>query len=217
VHKLSQGSHTISKPSKLETNFRSHTGILQLAATVLKKLFIAFPASAAAHTTDVGISNGPRPEFHLCSSSRHTDDDSPDIKLIKNLMAVNERLVILTPESNMERLNSLLGNPMQLLGVRQSKGLEFTDILLVDFFGSLPKSDWKAWKTLVDVDQHGEQYPQVEHQLKLLYVAITRACNRLIFIETKPSGMYHHHPIHFITLFELIRNCYEDVQVLDPS
>jgi hypothetical protein len=42
---------------------------------------------------------------------------------------------------------------------------------------------------LLENDKHGkgDLWPQLESQLKQLYVAITRSCNRLIFIETKPS------------------------------
>ena len=55
VHKLSNKTQTITKPFKLETNFRSHSGVLTLAAAVLVKMFLAFPASSSAHTTDSGM------------------------------------------------------------------------------------------------------------------------------------------------------------------
>lgn len=157
-------------------------------------MFLAFPASSSAHTTDEGVFCGPRPEFYLCSMSGKDiidDSNNEDVKLIKNLITVNDRLIVLTPESNLLRLNTILEYPAQVLGIRQSKGLEFSDVLLVDFFCSLPKDDFKAWRLLLDSDHVGEgdNYPQLESQLKLLYVAITRACNRLIFIETKPSGI----------------------------
>jgi len=159
-------------------------------------MFLSFPASSAAHTTDEGVFCGPRPEFHLCSYNKKDDDDknNPDVILIKNLIAVNERLIILTPASNFARLNTCLECPIQLLEITESKGLEFTDILLVDFFCSLPTSDIKEWRMMLANEQEGDgdHYPHLEYQLKLLYVAITRACNRLIFIETKPSGTYYH-------------------------
>ena len=78
---------------------------------------------------------------------------------------------------------------MQLISVKESKGLEWTDCVILDFFCNIPKSDTKAWKQLLenDIKGRGELWPQLESQLKQLYVAITRSCNRLIFIETKPS------------------------------
>ena len=122
---------------------------------------------------------------------KEVDDTASNevIVLIKNLIEVNQRLMILTPDSNIDRLNNMLNYPVQLLGVRDSKGLEFSDILLVDFFSSLPQSDSTAWRKLLDNDKEGagEKFPQLEFQLKLLYVAITRTCNRLVFVETKPS------------------------------
>ena len=88
-----------------------------------------------------------------------------------------------------------------LLGIRAAKGLEFSDIVLLDFFSSIPDSDYKAWKELLAVgdgashnhgQSHGEElqqyaFPQLEPQLKLLYTGITRCVNRLIFVESKRS------------------------------
>lgn len=100
--------------------------------------------------------------------------------------------MILTPECNINRINILLNYPVQLIGIKESKGLEWTDCIILDFFCSIPKSDTKAWKQLLDNDNKeykGDLWPQLESQLKQLYVAITRSCNRLIFIETKPSDI----------------------------
>jgi superfamily I DNA/RNA helicase len=189
VHKISNGTQTITKPFKLQTNFRAHAGILEVAASILDRLFLAYPASSSAHTTDEGVF-GPRPEFYPCSYTTDVDDaDNDDVELVRKLISVNQRLMILTPESNIDRMNLLLNNPVQLLGVKESKGLEWTDCVILDFFCNIPKSDSKAWKQLLENDKvgRGDLWPQLETQLKQLYVAITRSCNRLIFIETKPS------------------------------
>lgn len=75
-------------------------------------------------------------------------------------------------------------------------GMEFSDVLLVDFFSSLPIKDQDYWKRRLTVFQDGTnfvnveetEYPEMESVLKLLYTAITRCCNRLIFVETKETA-----------------------------
>jgi hypothetical protein len=80
-----------------------------------------------------------------------------------------------------------------VLGIRAAKGLEFPDVLMLDFFSALPSRDQKPWKRLLSDDNaivltdSALQYPQLEGQLKLLYTGITRCCNRLVFAETKKS------------------------------
>jgi superfamily I DNA/RNA helicase len=81
------------------------------------------------------------------------------------------------------------------LGIRAAKGMEFSDVLLVDFFSSLPVKDQKYWKKRLTVSKDGNkfintietEYPEMESVLKLLYTAITRCCNRLIFVETNQT------------------------------
>jgi ATP-dependent exoDNAse (exonuclease V) beta subunit len=94
----------------------------------------------------------------------------------------------LTPESNVEHLKEMTDNAGQVLSIVDSKGLEFMEVVIVDFFSSVPVSDREHWKrlfTLKPDEPLGDfPHPQIESQLKKLYVAITRARNRLVFIET---------------------------------
>lgn len=72
--------------------------------------------------------------------------------------------------------------------------------MIVDFFSQIPASEQKWWKKLNTIhpaaDGSGSgsvsgaleyEFPQMETQLKLLYTAITRCCNRLVFVETRES------------------------------
>jgi hypothetical protein len=87
-----------------------------------------------------------------------------------------------------------LGNTV--MGIRAAKGLEFSDVLVLDFFAGVSKENDKAWKVLfakdaeVQVRDQQYSYPQLEPQLKMLYTAITRSMNRLLFVETEhtPAG-----------------------------
>ena len=55
VYQLSNGQDTIEKPCKLFINYRSHEGILRMAAAVLDWLFKAFPAVAKILPKDSGL------------------------------------------------------------------------------------------------------------------------------------------------------------------
>ena len=52
VHRFSGGREFIAKPLKLERNFRSHTGNLNVAAMVLDYMFDAFLESAVLIAKD---------------------------------------------------------------------------------------------------------------------------------------------------------------------
>jgi hypothetical protein len=177
------------KPTILHLNFRSHAGILDLARTVLTKLFAHFPGAASKLPPDEGLYKGPRPGLLLVSEE----------KLVETL-GMNEGLVILTHEHITERLQQLCGAQRIVLGIREAKGLEFPDVAVVDFFSSLTREDQLRWREIMSMDEDELQesgqrkgvdlrytFPELETQLKLLYTAITRSERSLYLIETKRS------------------------------
>ena len=208
VYVLCRQQEALQRPTKLLVNYRSHSGILNCAGAVLGRMLAMFPGAAKTLPADEGLFLGPRPAFY--SAATMAD--------VTRLLAGNERLVVLCPDDRAGEVSDQLSQQHStgedgdetaatkanlVLGVRAAKGLEFTDIVLLDFFGAIPDSDYKAWKELLAVGgadsasqtqtlQLGgglQQYafPQLEPQLKLLYTAITRCINRLIFVESRHS------------------------------
>ena len=53
VYKLTQGRAHINRPVQLDVNFRSHSGILNVAANILDIMFDFFPGSATILSKDV--------------------------------------------------------------------------------------------------------------------------------------------------------------------
>ena len=216
VHALCSRQEALQRPSKLLVNYRSHSGILNCAGAVLGRMLWMFPGAAKTLPADEGLFLGPRPAYY---------NPATGLSGVAQLLAGNERLVVLCPDERAADVscqlmgrayNSHLGGenpnttevntnstPNLVMGIRAAKGLEFTDIVLLDFFCSLPDSDYKAWKALLSVSvgegskagqqaagaegQHQYAYPQLEPQLKLLYTGITRCINRLIFAESRRS------------------------------
>jgi len=150
------------KPKTVSLNLRSHSGILNAAAAVLRFLFAAFPDSAKQLKEDRGLFAGPRPGvFSHVSYER----------LHEALVTPGGGVVILTHDALVSRCKDALGGYPLVYGIREAKGLEFQHVVLLDFFGELPQSLQKAWRELLlgrscDTD-FSTQYPEVEGQLKL--------------------------------------------------
>jgi hypothetical protein len=101
---------------------------------------------------------------------------------------------------------------IQVLGIRDVKGAEYDDIVILNFFSakvevgdgsgelwqSIPTSCEKSWKLLAQsedsaVVRQGISDLQIELQLKMLYTACSRCRCRLVFFETaktKPSSYF---------------------------
>ena len=92
---------------------------------------------------------------------------------------------------------------IQVLGIRDVKGAEYDDIVILNFFSakievgdgsgelwrSIPQSCEKSWKLLAQsedsaVVRQGISDLQIELQLKMLYTACSRCRCRLVFVET---------------------------------
>jgi hypothetical protein len=95
--------------------------------------------------------------------------------------------------NNNQEGNGILHLGNTVMGIRAAKGLEFSDVMILDFFSGVSKEDAKAWKVLfaegsdVHVQDQQFRFPQLEPQLKMLYTAITRSMNRLLFVESTHS------------------------------
>jgi hypothetical protein len=125
------------KPKIVNVNFRSHAGILNAAASILSQMFAYFPDSAKQLGRDDGLFKGPRPGI------LH--------KIKPETMAelLNQRLsgtVVLTHDECTERVIKNLEGYELVYGIRKAKGLEFKNVIIVDFFSSLPKKSQKPWR-----------------------------------------------------------------------
>ena len=194
VYQLSNGQQKIEKYEKLVSNFRSHKGILDVAnLVVLRRLHEVFPGGAVKLPYDEGLVTGPRPGLIRCN-----EDD------IVRMISANQHIRILTRDSYRNELRERLGaiepdSRDAVWGIVEAKGLEFSDVVIVDFFSSLnDPSLLKHWKNiLLGASSKGKKstsshdFPQtMELELKLFYTAITRACRRLLFIETKSTSVF---------------------------
>jgi len=177
------GMQVPQKPYQLLLNFRAHSGILDVAKAILDKLFALFPGGSGIKLhSDKGLYKGPRPGL-----LQITED------ALIGVMQKREVMQVIMPEERRDELSALNAAGKMVLGIRESKGLEFGEVAVVDFFSSLPKESQKRWKEMLQAEQEGKgvgmryMFPELETQLKLLYTAVTRAQHSLYIIETRAS------------------------------
>jgi len=175
-----QKQGVLTKPKTVAVNFRSHSGILNTAAAVLRLLFEAFPDTSAKQLKgDRGLFQGPRPaSFQGISQG-----------LLQQLVRKLDGVVVLTHDANVRGWKKRLDYPL-VYGIREAKGLEFRVVILLDFFGSVPMPCQKPWRELLlarDTTDFSRRHVEIEGHLKLLYTAITRCINRLYFAESSDS------------------------------
>ncbi|CAE6533230.1 unnamed protein product [Rhizoctonia solani] len=172
--------HSVSSPVftrfDLVGNFRSHTGIVNCAASVIKVLFKLFPSSLDHMEDETARWKGPPPVAFKDSSS---DISAPG----SNASFGAQQAIIVRSESIAEDLNSRLAELCPILSIADCKGLEFDDVLIYNFFSSCETPD--AWDFVHGVplrchrnDRDSVPPPLLCSELKLLYVAITRARKR---------------------------------------
>jgi hypothetical protein len=125
---------TIPRVDKLTINFRSHSGVLKLAASVIDVLEEFFPNSFDCLPEDEGMFPGPIPTLlDSCNFSdlalvlRGNKRESSSIEFGAH------QVIIVQSEDAKRALPSELQAGIALT-VFEAKGLEFDDVLLYDFF-----------------------------------------------------------------------------------
>ncbi|KAM5280423.1 TPR and ankyrin repeat-containing protein 1 isoform 2-T2 [Ctenodactylus gundi] len=205
---------SVRKPKRIHQlyqNYRSHSGILNLASGVVDLLQFYFPESFDRLPRDTGLFDGPKP----------TVLDSCSVSDLAILLRGNKRktqpiefgahqVILVANEMAKEKIPEELGLAL-VLTVYEAKGLEFDDVLLYNFFtDSEAYKEWKIISSFIPPsDSRVENQPLIEvpleksssfrarphminpemykllnGELKQLYTAITRArVNLWIFDE----------------------------------
>jgi ATP-dependent exoDNAse (exonuclease V) beta subunit len=124
------------KQFELNVNYRSHNGILQLASSVVDLIRHFFPDSIDRLPRERAEVCGPLPTvfsgfqagpFFLKVFSERNDKDA------KIELGANQ--VIIVRDDNAKRnMKKLVGDSALIMTVFQSKGMEFNDVLLYNFF-----------------------------------------------------------------------------------
>ncbi|XP_012600871.2 TPR and ankyrin repeat-containing protein 1 isoform X2 [Microcebus murinus] len=207
----------VRKPKKIHQlyqNYRSHSGILNLASGVVDLLQFYFPESFDRLPRDSGLFDGPKPTvLESCSVSDLAILLRGNKRKTQPIEFGAHQVILVANETAKENIPEELGLAL-VLTVYEAKGLEFDDVLLYNFFTD--SEAYKEWKiissfTPASSDSREENWPLVEvplekrssfqsrslmvnpemykllnGELKQLYTAITRArVNLWIFDENR--------------------------------
>ena len=119
----------------LDINFRSHSGILKLAASIIELMKRFFPLSFDVLPEDRGLFPGPQPIFIDSPESAALENDLENfLKSCERQSSgiqfgANQAIIVRS-----EDVKDSLQDKAIVLTVFESKGLEFDDVLLFNFF-----------------------------------------------------------------------------------
>ena len=172
----------------LAKNYRSHQGILGLASLVMEMLWKSFPETVDKLEPEVGEIHGPIPIFFLgCEAQMLAScDTSSADQPTRTLDFGAEQAIIVRDDSTKAKILAELKDKALVLTILQSKGMEFEDVFLWNFFTDSPCSG--GWRYLDTFKGESRKFDAAKHagmcsELKNFYVAITRARIRLSIIE----------------------------------
>ena len=176
----------------LSKNYRSHQGILALASFIMSMIWKAFPETVDKLEPEIGNLNGPKPVlFRGVESNILLSNDIGHVTLSAGTGDFGAEQVILVRDSRTkEHLQNKIGVSALVLTILESKGMEFDDVLLWNFFTDCP--DQLGLRRLESLVKETASFDTGRHsgmcsELKHLYVAITRARVGLFIMETSEA------------------------------
>eukprot|EP00929_Paragymnodinium_shiwhaense_P085414 TRINITY_DN4581_c0_g1_i1.p1 TRINITY_DN4581_c0_g1~~TRINITY_DN4581_c0_g1_i1.p1 ORF type:complete len:2414 (+),score=560.66 TRINITY_DN4581_c0_g1_i1:50-7291(+) len=183
---------------QLIMNYRSHQRVITLSDKgIVKVIEEAFPHSIDKLQPDLGHRDGPPPI--LCTDVEISDLSGHVLAcsgMRSNGIAFGaSQCILVRNEDAVKRLPKDLQGAL-VLTIEQSKGLEFDDVIMVNFFKDSPYKDWQVMKSFQTTsgqngDEQKKKRPQFERhrhallcsELKHLYTGVTRTKHVLLFIE----------------------------------
>ncbi|KAL8966882.1 MAG: hypothetical protein Q9197_005739 [Variospora fuerteventurae] len=190
IRSKSQKQHTHAKMFQLGINYRSHHGIVALAAFVMEILWKAFPNTIDKLAPEAGHFQGPLPIiFTGCGPEILSRDKASSAETLSGSTNFGaDQVVLVRDEEAKKQLRSAAGNVGLTLTILQSKGMEFGDVKLVNFFSTcVDPRGLRRLPALMGARNGAfncEEHAAMCAELKQLYVAITRAQSRLFIIES---------------------------------
>ncbi|QRV92703.1 UvrD-like helicase carboxy-terminal domain protein [Ceratobasidium sp. AG-Ba] len=170
----------------LTRNFRSQSGIVRCATSIIERIYQLFPDSIDWLPTETPIHTGPPPIFF--TDSKEDDSFFKTFVLGTNPSSqigfgAQQAIIVRSPEM-VDLLDLKLQGICSVVTIADCKGLEFDDVLIYDFFKSstIPLEDWEFVTGLPEHKKKNEANlvvpPTLCMELKLFYVGITRARKR---------------------------------------
>ncbi|KAF9818499.1 hypothetical protein IEO21_02737 [Rhodonia placenta] len=187
---------------QLAVNYRSHAGIINCAHSIIELITQFWPHAIDKLAPERGIIEGLKPVFFTS-----WDDDSVRYEQFlfgKSGSHVDfgaSQCIIVRDDAARKRLRAQVGKIGIIFTVYESKGLEFDDVLLYNFFAdaTIDMAQWRVVLNALSEDQEDKlklkaptfndaRHNGVCRDLKFLYVAVTRARKNLWIADSSDKG-----------------------------
>ncbi|KAK1735805.1 hypothetical protein QTG54_013511, partial [Skeletonema marinoi] len=146
-----------TKPDLLQLthNYRSHAGVLRLAACVVELMYHFFGNSLDRLPPDLGLFNGPKPVVMDVTSTEELvlmlDGSKRETSRIE--FGAHQVVIVRSEEAKKALPDEFGVDPDWVMTVQESKGLEFDDVLLYNFFSDSPAEDlWRIVSNYTEED-----------------------------------------------------------------
>ncbi|KAJ7237474.1 hypothetical protein B0H12DRAFT_1238216 [Mycena haematopus] len=197
---------------QLTVNYRSHANIVNCAHSVIEVITKFWPHAIDILGPERGTVDGLRPIFF-------TNWDSESVQSKQFLFGDTSgnpielgahQCILVRNDAARQRLRELVGEIGLIMTLYESKGLEFNDVLLYNFFADSGVTE-TAWRVVLNAIDNGPPAPALDTrhasvctELKFLYVAITRARNNLWIADCSAKG----EPMRMLwTSKDQVQNC----------
>ncbi|KAI3849020.1 hypothetical protein MKX03_011463 [Papaver bracteatum] len=191
---------SVSDYFQLSQNFRTHAGILKLSQSVIELLSHFFPLSIDSLGPESSLIYGEAPVL-----LESVNDENAIVTIFGNSGSTcgtfigfgAEQVILVRDDSVKKEVSDQIGKQALVLTLVECKGLEFQDVLLYNFFGTSPLKN--QWRVIYGYMEELDLFHCTEHksfpsfcstkhkilcsELKQLYVALTRAKQRLWIYE----------------------------------
>ncbi|KAI0809044.1 hypothetical protein BC629DRAFT_1437282 [Irpex lacteus] len=182
---------------QLAVNYRSHGGIVNVAYSVIQLITRFWDYAIDALSEEHGVIDGVKPLFFT-----NWDESNAQLErflsgaLGKNLEFGAHQCILVRDDAARDALRKQVGDIGTILTLYESKGLEFNDVLLYNFFKDSPV-DATHWRVLLNaLPEAGMKCPSFDgnrhnglcRELKFLYVAVTRARQNLWIADCSDKG-----------------------------
>ncbi|KAI9453663.1 P-loop containing nucleoside triphosphate hydrolase protein [Lactarius psammicola] len=178
-----RGTPSHPKGFRLLVNYRSHGGIVKCANAIIQ-LLQRFPGAIDDLQPEAGVAGKAMPVFFHSECLPSQERDFFLLSTGRPCMLGSKQCIIVRDEAARQKLKSDIGPVGIILTLFNSKGLEYDDVILYNFFGESANAN--LWRHLTDAQLHpiaDLKHAPLIHELKCLYVAITRARHRLWIVD----------------------------------
>ncbi|KAG8990213.1 hypothetical protein FRB94_013643 [Tulasnella sp. JGI-2019a] len=185
---------------ELTVNYRSHGGIVDVAAFLVSLINRAFPNAIDMLQREQALVYGPKPVFFM---GRMDDGSFTRLLSCENSDDAIElgagQVIIVRNGQARAALREEIGDSPLIMTLYETKGLEFNDVILYNFFAHSMASpaDWRALLALFQDSPpssspteyfQDDMHRILQLELKSLYVAFTRAREHVWVWDQSENG-----------------------------